>query len=661
MGRVESATRCADGQTGISARIWRVRSEFLTSNEGASWTRRTPSLDFARMHTFWQFARHMLKYRRRLIVAMACALTTAVMFAITLSFLLPVLRTVLGGKGDRITFHEYLSAINDGPRGWVVPDWLLTIVPTEPLPGFMFLIGLLILTTCVGAISRLTHAYLSMTLVVMTIADIRIKVFSVLMRLPLMQIVAEPITEKISRVMRDSNQLGRGFTALLSKTMAELLKGIAALVVALLVSWQIAGLALLLTPILALYYRRHGRKVRRSSRAVLAESAKLLGSITQSMMGTRVVKVHTAERFEIGRFRKANRDYLTAEFPLRWRKSVASPTIEVLTTIAFGIIAVFAAKQIMDDAIGPEEVLVCLAGLVMAATSLRQFTFLYNEVFESSAAAERLEEMMALPTERPRHENKPPMADFTNTVEFKDVTFQYPTANRPALQSIDLRIEAGQMVAFVGPNGCGKTTLLSLVPRLFDPTSGGVYIDGKNIAEVSLRSLRKQIGVVTQETVLFHDTIANNIAYGMSNISREQVEEVARRAYADGFIQRKPDLYDTMVGDQGSTLSGGERQRLAIARAILRDPRILILDEATSMIDAESEAAIAAALDDFCKHRTSLVIAHRLSTVVNADMIVVLDHGEIIDRGRHDELLKRCELYKQLCKHQLVSESEDAA
>lgn len=613
------------------------------------------------MHTFWRFARHMLKYRNRMIVAMLCALTTAVMFAVTLSFLLPVLKTVLGGQRERITFHQYMVNLNEGDRGWMIPDWFVGLVPTEALAGFVFLIGLLIITTCVGAISRLVHAYLSMTLVVMTIADIRIKAFSRLMRLPLMQIVAEPITEKISRVMRDSNQLGRGFTALLSKTMAELLKGIAALVVAIIVNWQIAGLALLLTPVLALYYRRHGRKVRKSSRAVLAESAKLLGSITQSMMGTRVVKVHTAERFEVGRFRKANRDYLKAEFPLRWRKSVASPTIEILTTTAFGIIAVFAAWQIMEGRAEPHQVLVCLVGLVMAATSLRQFTFLYNEVFESSAAADRLDEMMSLPTERPRHEAKPALPEFENVVEFKGVTFQYPTASRPALSNIDLRIEAGQMVAFVGPNGCGKTTLLSLVPRLFDPTSGAVYIDGNDISQVSLRSLRKQIGVVTQETVLFHDTIANNIAYGMSDISRDQIEEVARRAFADGFIQRKGEKYETMVGDQGSTLSGGERQRLAIARAILRDPRILILDEATSMIDAESEAAIAAALDDFCKNRTSLVIAHRLSTVVNADMIVVLDHGEIIDRGRHDELLKRCELYKQLCKHQLVSETEDAA
>jgi ABC-type multidrug transport system fused ATPase/permease subunit len=254
----------------------------------------------------------------------------------------------------------------------------------------------------------------------------------------------------------------------------------------------------------------------------------------------------------------------------------------------------------------------------------------------------------------------PKLARHCESIRFDGVTFTYPRAERPALDQITLEIRHGQRVAIVGPNGSGKTTLLALVPRLFDPNpgSGAVLIDGRNIREVAVRSLRRQIGVVTQETVLFRGTIRGNVAYGADDASEERVVAAAKKARAHEFIAAMPKGYDTPVGEQGLTLSGGQRQRIAIARAILRDPSILILDEATSMIDADSEAKIAEALAEFASGRTCLIVAHRLSTVINADRIVVMDAGRIVDDGTHAELLKRCSVYRLIAENQLVKGEE---
>jgi ABC-type multidrug transport system fused ATPase/permease subunit len=259
-----------------------------------------------------------------------------------------------------------------------------------------------------------------------------------------------------------------------------------------------------------------------------------------------------------------------------------------------------------------------------------------------------------------REPDRPVLSRHRSELVFDHVSFAYPEADRSAVQDVSLSIDFGQSIAIVGTNGSGKSTLLNLVPRLAEPTAGRVLIDGVDIADVSLRSLRKQIAMVTQQTVLFEGSIADNIAYGRRHTPRTDIEAAAKAASADGFIQALPRGYDTSLGEAGSGLSGGQKQRICIARAILRDPAILILDEATSQIDAESEAKISEAIEHLREGRTTLIIAHRLSTVVDCDRIIVMDDGHVIDQGKHQELLKRCDVYQTLVRTQLAGLEAEA-
>ncbi|MFG0328799.1 MAG: ABC transporter ATP-binding protein [Phycisphaerales bacterium] len=615
------------------------------------------------MTAFWHFARLMLHYKGRLTIALVCAVISAICFGSGIGVSLPILRVLFKEQGAR-TFQDMVYDLDAEKLGGFIPDGFIAALPADAFGGLMAFVAILIVLSIAGAIARVAHSYLSMCVSILTVNDIRVIVFSRIINLPLLTVTSEPVTDKISRVLKDSNQLGRGFTALASKTLGQLLRGVAAITMAFWADWKLTTVALLILPILLLFTRFFGQRVRGASKKTLAAYAYLLGTTTESLQGLRVVKVHTAEEMEMERLREANRRQINADLPLRWWKSVGAPTIETIALCGFGLVVLYAGGRILGEfgePTGSAPVVTAILALGMALTTMKPVTYLWNELNESAAAAERLEETLALPAEKARTKGNPDLPPFHDELVFENVSFSYPSSERFALDGVNLRIPAGKMYAFVGPNGCGKTTLLGLVPRLYDPTDGRVIADGHDLQDVSLVSLRDQIGVVTQETVLFHDTIANNIAYGTKGLTREEIEEAARQAYAEEFIQRKPKQFDTVVGYQGSTLSGGERQRIAIARAILRDPRILILDEATSMIDADSEALITEALNKFCQTRTSLVIAHRLSTVINADQIVVMDQGRIVDQGPHAELLQRCELYQQLCRTQLVSAESGAA
>ncbi|MFM9995709.1 MAG: ABC transporter ATP-binding protein [Phycisphaerales bacterium] len=603
------------------------------------------------MRAFRSFAARTLRYRWTLVGAFAAAALAAISLGGGLIGVLPVLRSILGEKLHLADLAREWNA-HAHTRFGIPPAWI-DALPRGPFTAICWIIGVLGMLTILGGLAGFLHQYLALTIVQRTVAGVRREAFHRVLRLPLRRVVSDGATDTVSRIVNDSAQLEAGLTAMLSRAVAQVAKGIGAIGAALVINWQITLLAGIVAPVFYTIIRRLGKRIRRASRKALASQAGLYGAATQALQGLRVVKVHTTERLEAGRFHRLNKEMMRQMLRVRTARAVASPLVEVLSIFVLGGLFLFAAKLMLDGHWKSPTVLVALGALFAAGAALKPLTGLLNDIQASSAAADRLAELIRSHPEPGHDAALPKLPRHKNAIELRAATLIYPGADRPALDRVDLIVRHGERVAIVGPNGSGKTTLLSLVPRLFDPDSGSVLIDGRDLREVSVRSVRRQIGVVTQETVLFRGTIRDNIAYGADDATTERVIEAARRARAHDFIAALPAGYDTPVGEQGLTLSGGQRQRIAIARAVLRDPAILILDEATSMIDADSEARIAEALAEFTVGRTCLIVAHRLSTVLNADRIVVMDAGRVVDQGTHPDLLVRCAVYRLIAENQL--------
>lgn len=622
------------------------------------------------MSPFWRFARQMLRYRWQVAWSIALAFVTAGSLGAGLVAIGPVLNSLLGEQHKGLsTFAEEWNVQGGVPTPWgrePIPAWIVERLPESPSTSLSLIMAGIFALTVFGAFTTFMQQYLSLNIVNRTMTNIRREAFHRAIRRPLRDVVVGGPSDTISRLMQDTSALTGGFGALLSKFLPQLTKGIGALAAAFFVDWRLATLSLVIGPVLFLIIRSLGKRVKRASKASLASQSHLYQAASEALQGLRVVKVHSAERYEAGRFHFFNKAVLRESNRVRTARALASPLVEMLTVMAAGVIALIAANNIRVGTIDASVVIQIFIALGAAGASLKPLTGFANDIQQSSAAAERLAELMRSPAE-PGHDHAlPKLPRHSVSIEFKDVWLTYPGADRPALRGVTFSIPHGRTVAFVGANGCGKTSLLSLIPRLFDPDPevppgtdepgrprGSVSIDGQDIRRFAVRSVRRQVGVVTQETVLFKGTIRSNIAYGSEGATESSIVHAATQSRAHEFISRTPDGYDTVVGEQGLTLSGGQRQRLAIARAVLRDPAILILDEATSMIDADSEAAINDAINQFGRGRTCLIVAHRLSTVLNADLIVVMDQGRIVDSGRHAELLERCPEYRLIAHRQM--------
>ncbi|MGQ0628646.1 MAG: ABC transporter ATP-binding protein [Phycisphaerales bacterium] len=635
------------------------------------------------MADFWHFARLLLRHRLLLGLALVFATFSAGGMGAGLVAIKPILDAVL--RVDRPGLSK-LGAEWLEEKGKDIPAWLrpspeaIARLPDDAFDSVILIISLLGVLTLFGAAANFLHQYCSLTLVARTVNRVRREAFEHIVHLPLATILSAPggrgASDAVSRVVNDSSQLSAGLTALVSKAMAQATKALAALMAAMVLDWRVAGAALLAAPIMGIILRKLGKRIRRASRAALASQAGLYGAATEALAGLRVVKVHTNESREAARFGEQSDEVMRREFKMRTARALSSPLIELVTIIMLGGLALVGFRAILYHQLDRNSFILVIGVLGVAGAQLRPLTGLLNDIQHSSAAAGLLRELFGLPREAPaghRHAQPappqippPPHARHPRDNQLEAVTITNPRAPAPALREASFRVESGATVAFVGPNGSGKTTLLSLVPRLFDPDpapvepgrAGRVLIDGTDIRTVDLRSLRRQIGVVTQDTVLFSGTLSQNIAYGMEDAGDEAIRTAARLARAEEFILARPEGYGFRLGEGGSGLSGGQRQRIAIARAILRDPAILILDEATSMIDSSSEAEIARAIDEFVAQahgkRTCLIVAHRLSTVMHADRIVVMDQGRVIDSGDHATLLARCEVYRRIAEHQLV-------
>ncbi len=617
---------------------------------------------------YWKTTGELLRFKRLLIPALGGALISAACFGAGLAMLLPVFKLFFSGEGAKGN-NPLPQLVNDNllatqspdiaPAAWRVElaQHITDLIPHSLFGSFVMVLVVVLVLALIGSFGRYLHELLTITAVQRLAMIWRARLFDRMLFAPLGALGEQQEGSGFaSRIIVDINVLTRGQLAILSKAVAEVFKGASALCVALMLDWHLTLLALIAVPLIVISMRKFGKVIKRASRRALREQATMLKSLHTVSVALPVIKTQNAEAFERRHFSRLNRRLFAEQMAMRQARALAGPVIETIALIGVLLTAIVAGWFFFGSNADPLKFAVVMVSLAAAGASLKPLTGIHIQIKESDAAATRIMEGLKLPVEPVQFRARrdlPKLARHRRQVSFEAVSFSYDQQKEDALRDVNLSIPFGQTTAIVGANGSGKSTLMSLLPRLYQPRDGRVLIDGTDIATVNLRSLREQIAVVSQQTILFEGTIAQNIAYARPLTPQARIEEAARLAGAHEFISQLPAGYDSPLGEAGEGLSGGQRQRLAIARAILSDPSILILDEATSQIDADSEARISQALRTLRRGRTTFIIAHRLSTVIDADQILVMETGRIVDRGTHNELLSRCPTYQVLTRSQL--------
>jgi subfamily B ATP-binding cassette protein MsbA len=511
---------------------------------------------------------------------------------------------------------------------------------------------IVIAVTATKGFAMLAQAILTNRVVTRIEADMQAALYGALIDSDLAQLARETPAALAQRFTTDFAYIREALTRLSTVALRDIATGIALLGVMLWIDWQVTLLALVVLPIVAPPIGKIGRKLRRTALNTQEQTGNMAGMVAESLGAARIAKAYGLEGTLKDRARAAFDTIRKLKMKSANQRARLDPILEIAGGFAVAGVLVFIGWRIVKNQTTIGDFTGFVTALLLASQSMRTLGNLNAILQEASAALARL---FAVLDERPTIADAPdarPLAITRGEVAFRNVSFAYG-GSQASLRDIDLVLPGGKTTALVGRSGSGKSTLMSLVPRLFDPTAGRVEIDGHDVRSVTLASLRGQIALVTQEALIFDDTVAANIAFGRPSASRAEIEEAAKAAAAHGFIMRLPEGYDTRLGDRGSRLSGGERQRVSLARAILRQAPILLLDEATSALDSESERLVQDALAELTRDRTSLVIAHRLSTVRAADLIVVLERGRIVEQGNHDTLIRQGGIYARM--HRLQS------
>ena len=549
---------------------------------------------------------------------------------------------VFGGAATRL--QDYAGAwVNRWYAGGVDHDLVTTVA----------VLCVVLLCIAVRGVAFFFSRYLIEWVAQRVVMGLRNDLFSKILRLPMLYFTGSRTGELMSRTLNDTQLIERGITEVIGDLVQQPFVLVGAAAYLFFIDLRLAAISLAIFPLCLLPIAIFGKRVRRHSKAGQERIADL-SSIQQEVIGgAAIVKAFGTEDRELARFEKHSFDFFRRQVKICASRAAVNPLMEFFSVLAACAILLYSRHAGLELS----DIILFLGAMVLMYDPVKKLSRVHLVIQQSSAAAERIFAILDTVDNVCDLPGATDLQGPVRDVRFENVGFAYAPDKPRVLDGIDLAARSGELIALVGGSGSGKTTLVNLLPRFFDPVAGHVRIDGRDLREFTLLSLRRHIGLVTQETILFNDTVFNNIAYGEPGATREQVEAAAKKAYAHEFILAMPNGYDTVVAERGLLLSGGQRQRLAIARALLRNPPILILDEATSALDTESERAVQLALNEAMQGRTVFAIAHRLSTIQRADQILVLDQGRIAERGRHAELLARDGIYRRLYHMQFETQA----